>query len=106
MFELAKASLAEDRANAPRELHRAAEPVRAQQPAPGPHRAPESAPQPTRFHQPELHREAPPPAVEQQFHNAVDPAPAAPAPSRAEQTRREMAEWRKRNEGRDLGREI
>jgi hypothetical protein len=35
-----------------------------------------------------------------------DAAAGSDTPSRAEQIRREMEEWRKKNEGRDLGREM
>ncbi len=40
------------------------------------------------------------------FRKAADPAPPAPQLSRSEQIKRDMAEWRKRNEGKDFGREI
>lgn len=43
--------------------------------------------------------------VQKDFQMAVDPTPPA-AVSRAEQIMRDMAAWRKWNEGKDLGREM
>jgi hypothetical protein len=43
--------------------------------------------------------------VAQPFTKAADPAPAAPL-SRAEQIKRDMDEWKKRNPDRDHGREL
>ena len=49
---------------------------------------------------------APPlPDVSEAFGDAAGHA-APPAPSRAEQIKLDMAEWRKRNPGRDFGREM
>ena len=95
-FEMAKASIVAERAAAPRAFVKAPE----QRPIL------EAAPRPERFHE----AQAPPKAagpidVQKDFQMAVDPAPPA-ALSRAEQIKRDMAAWRKRNEGKDFGREM
>lgn len=48
------------------------------------------------------------PPIAEAFREAADPAPPSTEPqlSRSEQIKREMAEWRKRNEGKDFGREM
>jgi hypothetical protein len=95
-FEMAKASIVAERAAAPRSFNRIPEPRPAYEPAP----------RPERFHE----AQAPPKGmvpieVQKDFQRAVDPAPPA-ALSRAEQIKRDMAAWRKRNEGKDFGREM
>ncbi|MGD9924842.1 MAG: relaxase/mobilization nuclease domain-containing protein [Hyphomicrobiaceae bacterium] len=108
-FDLAKAALADARSNLPRPFVRDVDPRPERQPMPLPERAPPPLPP----------RGAPPPAVQEQFREAApEPPPppmasqfdraAEPDPplSRAEQIRRDMAEWRKRNEGKDFGREL
>lgn len=107
-FDLAKAALVNERANMPRPFIRAPDPKPERQPMPPPERGPPPLPP----------RGAPPPPIQEQFRE-VAPEPAPPpmaslferaadhAPlSRAEQIRREMAEWRTRHEGKDLGREM
>lgn len=79
-FGTAKATLAAEHETAARPIHRA--------PEPGPARQPKEAP-----------------SVAQPFTKAADPAPAAPL-SRAEQIKRDMDEWKKRNPDRDHGREL
>jgi len=86
-LELAKASLSADRAAAPRPF----------QPAPAPTPVVE-APAPA--------KEQTTPSVEQQFKQASDPSPAPAPPSRADEIKRDMAEWRKRNDDKDFGREL
>ncbi len=86
-FDLAKAALTAEHENAPRPFHR----------------APEQAPERTPVPQPKT-SELPPVQVE--FDKAADQTPP-PAPlSRADEIKRDMAEWRKRNEGKDQGREM
>ena len=79
-FGAAKATLAAERENTARPFQRAPEPEVVQRP-----------------------KDAP--SVAQPFTKAADPAPAAPL-SRAEQIKRDMDEWKKRNQGRDHGREL
>lgn len=95
-FEMAKASIVAERAAAPRAFVKAPEPRSLR----------EAAPRPERFHE----AQAPPKRtapidVQKDFQMAVDATPPA-ALSRAEQIKRDMAAWRKRNEGKDFGREM
>jgi hypothetical protein len=96
-MELAKAMLMADRANAPRSFHKAPDPVPERQPMPPPER----------FREAQALPKAPePPSVQSEFNEAVAPTPPPAVPSRAAQIKRDMAVWRKRNEGRDFGREL
>jgi len=94
-FALAKAALIKEHEAArplaePRPLRRSAEPMPLQQ------RFREAtAPPPP----------APAPQAEQQFKQAAN-GNARPGFSRAEQIKRDMEEWRRRNQGRDFGREM
>lgn len=103
-FGAAKATLAAERENTARPIYRAPEPGPARQPKEAPSvaqaftKAAESAPGSAR-----QAKEAP--SVAQPFTKAADPAPAAPV-SRAEQIKRDMDEWKKRNPDRDHGREL
>ena len=91
-FELAKATLVVEREAMP-------EPM----PEPRPiKRGPERVPLRELF---EEAGTSPPPPISREFDKAAKPD--APAPlSRAEQIKRDMEEWRKRNEGRDFGRDM
>ena len=95
-FAMAKASLATERANAPRPFVRS--------PPPPPERQP--APPLERFHEAQAPPPGtPPPDVTQNFMKAVEAKPAE-AVSRSEQIKRGMAAWRQRNPDKDLGREL
>jgi hypothetical protein len=94
-FALAKAALIKEHEAArplpePRPLKRPAEPMPLQQ------RFREATAPPA---------PAPAPPAEHQFKQAAN-GNARPAFSRAEQIKRDMEEWRRRNQGRDFGREI
>ena len=104
-FQVAKSSLAQE--------HTRAVAVEIAVPAPTFRRAPAPAPEQTLAPKPK----PPSPAVAPAFEKAASPPPApnlqaafdkaaAPPTSRAEQIKREMEAWRKRNEGRDYGREM
>lgn len=96
-FELAKAALSAERAQAPRQFTKAPDPVPVRQPMPPPERSKQpSAPS----------KMAAPPPLEQQFKQAVDATAPQAALSRSEQIKRDMADWRRRNEGNDFGREL
>ena len=103
-FGAAKATLAAEHVNAARPVHRAPQPdpVRRAKDAPSVARtftkAAEPAPGPAR-------QAEQPPSVAQAFTKAAERAPAAPL-SRAEQIKRDMEEWKKRNQDRDTGREL
>lgn len=91
-FELAKATLAVEREAMP-------------EPMPEP-RPIKRGPEPVRLRT--LFEEAgksEPPPISREFDKAAKPQESAVL-SRAEQIKRDMEEWRKRNEGRDFGREI
>lgn len=79
-----------------------------QPPPPEPARAPEP-PEPIREPEPPAPAEKPKPELSQTFDKATDPTPQlAPEPElpRSEQLKRLMEEWKKKNPGRDFGREI
>jgi len=86
-FAMAKAAIVSERAQEPRPFVRAPEPM----------------PSPERFRQPPA--KAAPIEVQQSFKEAVVPTPPAQL-SRAEQIKRDNAEWARRNEGKDFGREL
>ena len=86
-FAMAKAAIVNERAQAPRPFVRAPEPM----------------PSPERFREASV--KAAPVEVQQSFKEAVVPTPPA-ALSRAEQIKRDNAEWARRNEGKDFGREM
>lgn len=95
-FGMATASIMAERAAAWRAFSKAPEPRTVR----------EAAPRPKRFRE----AQAPPKAiasidVQQDFQRAVDPTPPA-ALSRAEQIKRDMAAWRRRNEGKDFGQKM
>ncbi len=91
-LEMAKASLSADRANASRPF----------QPAPAPVvEAPTPAKEPTT-----PIKETPTPSVEPEFNAAAKPEAEAAPLSRADEIKRDMAEWRKRNDDKDFGREL
>lgn len=75
-------------------------------PLPQPERALVRAriPTPEMRHDPVTHRDTP--SIGEDFRRAADPEQPPPALSRSEQIKRDMAEWRKRNEGKDFGREL
>jgi hypothetical protein len=95
-----KASILTERANAPRPFQRAPDPVPVRKPMPPP----------ARFREAQAPPKAPaPPPVQAAFEKAVDATPASAPPaalSRSEQIKRDMAAWKKRNEGNDFGHEM
>jgi hypothetical protein len=86
-FAMAKAAIVSERALEPRPFVR----------------TPEAMPSPERFREPAA--KAAPIEVQQSFKEAVAPTPPAQL-SRAEQIKRDNAEWARRNEGKDFGREL